>query len=109
MGFEYFLPVNSLPLFEKKKKQFLEKLCSKGEKIAQIPSLFADLKHEEPSWAIEMAQQLIVKSLLPEDQVWFPIPMPDSLQPLVALVAEVPMSLVSMVTHMHVRNTMSIQ
>lgn len=55
MGFEYFLPVNNLPLVEKK-KQFLEKLCSKGEKIAQIPPLFADPKHEEPSWAIEMAQ-----------------------------------------------------
>lgn len=67
MGFEYFLPVNNLPLFEKKEKAILEKLCSKGEKIAQIPSLFADPKHEEPSWAIELAQQLIVKSLLPED------------------------------------------
>lgn len=33
----------------------------------QIPPLFADPKLEEPSWAIEMAQQLIVTSPLPED------------------------------------------
>lgn len=38
----------------------------------QIPPLFADPKHEESFWAVEMAQQLIVKSLLPEDPSLLP-------------------------------------